>query len=292
LTVNAAPHNFRRRGFTLIELVVAIAVGAVVVSFMAMFIVGPVNAYQAQARRAELVDTADSVLRLMARDIRAALPNSIRIKPNGNVLALEMLATIDAGRYRDTDATSTPARELDFSAADGSFATLGQLTIPTGRFYLSIYNVGVPGADAYEMANVITPSSVNVGITNSGSESVITMTPAFKFAYASPANRVYLVRGPITYLCDKTAGTLVRYDGYAIASDQATRVSDASLIAAGAARGQVAESVFDCSFDYLPGTASSRAGLVTLAITLQRTQLNSTPEQIRLLHQVHVENVP
>jgi MSHA biogenesis protein MshO len=206
-----------------------------------------------------------------------------------------MLATATAGRYRDTDATSTPDRELDFSVADGSFATLGPLTIPpdypTHHYYLSIYNVGIAGANAYEMANVITPASVNIGITNSGNESVITMTPAFKFAYGSPANRVYLVRGPVTYLCDKTAGTLMRYDGYTIASDQTTRMSDANLMAAGAARGQVADGIFDCTFDYLAGTAS-RAGLVTLAITVQRTPLNSTPEQIRLLHQVHVENVP
>jgi MSHA biogenesis protein MshO len=293
--MRAASRNRRADGFTLIELVVAISIAAVVVSFMTMFIVGPVNAYQAQARRAELVDTADSVLRLMARDIRTALPNSIRVRASGNVVALELLATADAGRYRDTDATATPDRELDFSAADGSFATLGSLTIPSDypghHYYLSIYNVGISGADAYEMSNVITPASVNVGITNSGNESVITMTPAFKFTYGSPANRVYLVRGPVTYLCNTAAATLMRYDGYTIASDQTTRMSDANLMTAGATRGQVADGVSECTFDYSPGTAS-RAGLVTLAITVQRTPLNSSPERIRLLHQVHVENVP
>jgi MSHA biogenesis protein MshO len=293
--MNAATHNQHARGFTLIELVVAISIGAVVVSFMAMFIVGPVNAYQAQARRAELVDATDSVLRLMARDIHAALPNSVRRNRIGSIEAIEMLATIDAGRYRDTDATAAPNRELDFSAADGSFATLGQMIIPsdlaTHHYYLSIYNVGVPGADAYELDHVITPTSVNIGITNSGNESLITMTPAFKFSFASPSNRVYLVSGPVTYLCDEAAGTLMRYQDYSIAADQKTLMSDASLMAAGASRGQVADGVSACSFDYYAGTWS-RSGLATLALTVRRTPLNSTPEQIRLLHQVHVENVP
>jgi prepilin-type N-terminal cleavage/methylation domain-containing protein len=42
----------RARGFTLIELVITIAVGSVVVAFMALFIVTPMNAYTAQTRRA------------------------------------------------------------------------------------------------------------------------------------------------------------------------------------------------------------------------------------------------
>jgi MSHA biogenesis protein MshO len=68
-----------QRGFTLIELVITIVVGSIVVAFMAMFIVMPMEAYSAQTRRAQLVDDADSALRFMGRDIRSALPNSVRV---------------------------------------------------------------------------------------------------------------------------------------------------------------------------------------------------------------------
>src|SRR5690349_7030472 len=88
------------RGFTLVELVIAISLSAIVVAFAAMFIVTPVKSYQAQARRAEMVDSADSVLRLVGRDVRAALPNSIRVVRTGNVVALELLAAVDGVRYR------------------------------------------------------------------------------------------------------------------------------------------------------------------------------------------------
>ena len=67
-----------QRGVTLIELVITIVVGSIVVAFMAMFIVTPMLSYSAQTRRAELVDEAESALRFMGRDLRSALPNSVR----------------------------------------------------------------------------------------------------------------------------------------------------------------------------------------------------------------------
>jgi len=60
-------------------------VGSIVVAFMAMFIVTPMQAYTGQTRRAELVDEADSALRLMGRDLRSALPNSVRVTSSGTV---------------------------------------------------------------------------------------------------------------------------------------------------------------------------------------------------------------
>src|SRR6202049_1947397 len=148
------------RGFTLIELVITIAVGSVVVAFMALFIVTPMTTYTAQTRRATLVDAADSALRFMGRDLRAALPNSVRVSPSGSVL--ELLATVDGARYQDSGPLSTPGLALDFTAPDGAFATtvpFTQLSLPwtSSAYILSIYNVDVPGADAYQMANVITP---------------------------------------------------------------------------------------------------------------------------------------
>jgi MSHA biogenesis protein MshO len=73
---------------TLVELVITISISSIVVAFMAIFIVTPMNAYSAQARRAELVDDADSALRFVGRDLRASLPNSVRVAVSGSVTAL------------------------------------------------------------------------------------------------------------------------------------------------------------------------------------------------------------
>jgi MSHA biogenesis protein MshO len=279
------------RGFTLIELVITIAVGSVVVAFMALFIVMPMDAYTAQTRRAALVDASDSALRFMARDLRSSLPNSVRITTSGTVTALELLATADGARYQDGGPVSNPALVLDFTAPDGAFATtvpFTQLTLPwtSNAYSLSIYNVGVPGANAYQMANVITPAGTTITISAgaAANENLVTLSPAFQFAFGSPEKRVYLVSGPVSYLCDTAAGTLTRYSGYAIQNTQPA--SAAALSAAGAAAALVAANVGGCQFTYSSGTAERNA-LATL--TLQITQ---SGESVQLLNEVQVVNAP
>lgn len=279
------------RGFTLIELVITIAVGSVVVAFMALFIVMPMDAYTAQTRRAALVDAADSALRFMSRDLRSALPNSVRVASSGTVTALELLATADGARYQDNGPLANPALALNFNAPASAFATtvpFTQLTLPwsSSGYYLSIYNVGVPGANAYQMTNVITPAGTTISISagSSANQNLVTLNPAFQFAYGSPEKRVYLVSGPVSYLCDTSAGTLTRYSGYTISSTQPT--SAATLSAAGATSALIAADVGSCAFTYSAGTAQRNA-LATL--TLQITQ---SSESVQLLNEVQMVNAP
>jgi MSHA biogenesis protein MshO len=279
------------RGFTLVELVITITVASIVVAFMALFIVMPMNAYSTQTQQAALVDAADSALRFMARDLRSALPNSVRVTNSGTVTALELLATTDGARYQDGGPVSNPALVLDFTTADGAFATtvpFTQLTLPwsSSSYYLSIYNVGVPGANAYQMANVITPAGTTISIAAGATpnQNLVTLNPAFQFAFGSPGKRLYLVSGPISYLCDIGAGTLTRYSGYTITSAQPA--SAATLGAAGATAALVAGNVGSCQFTLASGTAQRNA-LATL--TLQITQ---NGQSVQLLNEVQVVNAP
>ena len=281
------------RAFTLIELVITIALSTIVVGFMAIFISGPVASYNDQSRRAVLVDLAENSLRRIARDIHRALPNSVRLNLSGSVVALELINTVDGARYRERPPPGNPSKRLQFSAPDDAFNSVGgfrNITRPfsSNSHYLSIYNVGVPGADAYELSNVITPPGTQIDIDADAipGEDNVRISPAFKFAFASTGQRVFLVDGPVTYLCDAGAETLVRYSGYSITSDQADRNSAAELLAAGAQATLITNRVSNCSIDYAPGTAQ-RAGLVTIAVAL-----TDTSETVSLLHQVHVDNVP
>lgn len=283
----------RQRAFTLIELVVTIALSTIVVGFMAIFIAGPVDSYTDQARRAELVDLAENSLRRIARDIRRALPNSVRVNASGSVVALELLNTVDGARYRNRPPPGDPSKRLQFSASDDAFNSIGGFPniaqpFSSDSHYLSIYNVGVPGADAYELANVITPPGTQIDIDADAipGEDNVRMSPAFKFAFASPGQRVFLVDGPVSYLCDGASGTLLRYSNYAITSDQADRNSDAELLAAGASSTLIANRVSSCGIAYSPGTAQ-RAGLVSITL-----EVADSGEIVSLLHQVHVDNVP
>lgn len=285
---------------TLIELVVVIALCGICAIFMSMFLVTPMDSYAAQAQRANLVDAADAALRLLARDLRGALPNSVRVATSGNVVALELLATIDGARYNDSGPQSNAALWLDFSQADGAFATtvpFSQISLPysSSSAYLSIYNVGVTGANAYapyvaNTSNVITPPGTQITISTGATANaqLVTLSQPFQFAWGSPNKRVYLVSGPVSYLCDTSAGTLTRYTGYSISLTQPS--SAAALLAAGASAGSVATNVATnagaCGFVYAPGTAA-RVGMATLSL-----QLTSGGQSVQLLQQVHLVNAP
>lgn len=280
-------------GFTLVELVIALTLTAIVASFAAYFVATPVRGYTDLARRAALVDRAELALRRAGRDFRRALPNSVRIRANGGIFAVEMLETLDGVRYRAGPPPADPTKELDLTTADGAFNSIGPFgniskPFSSNNAYISIYNVGVTGANAYELSNVITPPGTQIDIVSDSiaNEDHITLNPPFRFRYSSPAQRAFLVAGPVTWLCDPVTGTLTRFSGYSIALDQTTRDSATELLAAGASASLVSDAISGCTFSYAAGTAQ-RAGLVSA-----RIEVADSGERVALLHQVHVVNVP
>ena len=75
--------TIRQRGFTLLELIISVVISSILLAFMGVFVSGPVETYFAQSRRAALVDSADAGWAQMDRDIRNALPNSLRACATG-----------------------------------------------------------------------------------------------------------------------------------------------------------------------------------------------------------------
>ncbi len=283
------PYQQKHSGFTLLELILVVVLLGVLASGAGLLISTPIEAYNDQLRRQQLVDQAEIALRQIARDVRRALPNSLRV----NGAALEMINTVDGARYRDESATGTGAaydEVLDFTQPDSAFNFLGRLnslTTLSARHRLVIYNTT---DDIYTYAaggaatGIITPAA-SLTLSSSSSfdyanEDQITMNPAFHFTQKSPGQRAFIVDGPISYICDTGAGTLMRYSDYDYAAVQPVAAPGTGV------NGPVVTQLSACNISYDPGTAQ-RAGLVTLEITI-----DDSGESISLLHQVHVINVP
>lgn len=262
------------RGFTLVELITVIVLVGILSAMSVAFITKPIEGYVALSRRAELVDAAENSLRRMQRDIRQALPNSVRIGAGG--LSLEILHTSDGGRYR----AQGPGDILDFTnPADVSFDVLGDLNgAPAAGTELVIYNLSATAGsgNAYQ-APADNRFSIDSGASSVGHIQFVPKVPAASFPRTSPYQRFFVVDGPVSYVCDPVAHTLTRYDGYAIASSPTLGSGDL-----------VTRHVQSCNFTYQPGT-SQRAGLATLTLTLEDVP---SAERITLLEQVHVVNSP
>ena len=122
-----------QEGFSLVELIVVIVLLGLLASGAGLLIRNPIDAYDAQLRRQLLVDQGEMALRQIAREVRRALPNSIRITPVGAGAALEMVNTVDGARYRDEFGGTylvDPNYVLDFMGTDTSFNLLGTLNNP------------------------------------------------------------------------------------------------------------------------------------------------------------------
>lgn len=281
MTRNPKPETrSRHHGFTLVELVAVIAITGIIVAVVAIFILIPVRGYLDAARRAELVDIADTALRRMGRDVHLALPNSVRV--TGGNLAIEFLQTRTGGRYRAMTDSSGNGDILDFTVSDTHFDQLGPFSTLPGQQIVAgdlvaIYNLGIPGADAYNADNTSVISSTAAG--DLPNENKINFS-AKKFPFASPSSGFRIVSGPVSYICDLTAGTLRRYWGYAV---QATQPNPPT----GGSSALLAQNVSACDIQYDQLVLNQRNGLVSM-----RLQLTKGNETVSLYHEVHVSNVP
>jgi MSHA biogenesis protein MshO len=294
----------KKSGFTLIELIVVIVLLGVLGSAAGLLIVKPIQAYSDIERRQRLVDQGELALRQITRDIRRALPNSIRPVDTGTGFAVEMINTVDGARYRDEigGVYLTANEVLDFTIADTNFNLLGSLntypgvtttatpilgqriviynTVPT-QIYLDAVNGSSPGT--------ITPSTsaLSVSLGNPGdNEYNININPAFQFSQQSPGQRLFLVDGPVSYICNTLTGQIFRYTNYNYLINQVTVPTTMTTGPVNATQSLLVSNVSACLINYNPGS-SQRGGLVTLQITIQ-----DSGESINLVHQVHVANVP
>lgn len=253
----------------------------VIGGIVSVFMRGPIDAYFSSARRAALTDVADTTVRRIARDLRRALPNSIRANATC-ANSLEFIPTRTGGRYR-VDGTNA----LTFSAPVTSFnmfgdnATFAGAALPTDQIIAAgdlvvVYNLGIPGADAYAGNN--TSPVTSVGAVSAG-ETPINITSK-QFPLASGSNRFHVVAGNeqmVTYVCN--GNTLYR-------------TATASMTApATCATGSIIATNVDCaatSFAFSP-TDLQRNAIVTMVLSIQDS---TATETVNLQHEVHVGNTP
>ncbi len=274
----------KSRGFTLVETVIVMAVTGIVAAVVAVFIVQPVQAYRSTAARAQLVDQADLALRRIGRDLRSALPNSVRV--NSGLSALELIPSTSGARY-----ATEGAGALRFGSVDAAFDVVGPPITLGPSQQLVFYNLGpgVTGADAYapngsaaEQASSNRRSATNAA----GDASTVTLASAAALPAQglAPPYRVTAVDPPVSYRCNLATGQLLRHQGYGFQAAQPDPPT-------GGTSAVLATGVTACRFSVDGTLVAARSALVNLALTLQATTSSGT-ESVTLHHAVFVSNLP
>lgn len=286
----------------MIELIIVILIIGILSGVLFTILRGPMTQFVQVEQRANLVDIAETALLRMTREIRLAVPNSVRVSGN----AIEFLRTVDGGRYRSKihpGGSTSPCgsiidNRLSFSTNTDCFEVLGSLDnlpgspatgstqvacVNQSALCLVIFNTGQTGANIYALDNIAAVSAISSNSVTFNNSDVA----GFKFPHKSPRQRFQIADTPVSFLCDTGAKMIRRYAGYDISSTQPTNGGIAPLSSA-AQDNLLANMITSCSFTYSSGTAT-RAGLITLSITVRDDDLG---QEVTLLQQAHVDNQP
>lgn len=281
----------RQRGFTIVELVVVIALLGIISIVTVGFITSTVQGQADIQRRDQLSSSARGAVERIAREVRNALPNSVRVSG----ACLEFIPALAASRYE-----SVP---LTVAAASNAFPSVPFAVEPTGG-YIAVYPIDTNRADGSTAANpiydldgwsIISPLMASSTLRAASGAVSVRLTANHAFPADSPSQRYFIVDQPVSFCVDGT--DLYRYANYGFQTTQLdtssstfSNMSEPSkrLLAGGI------EGATVTPFSY-QGATLARKGVVLIDLFVQDqvlTAADPVQESIRVQFEVQVKNVP
>jgi MSHA biogenesis protein MshO len=277
----------RSAGFTLIELIIVLVLTTIIGGTVAVFVRPAIRGYTDTRDRSVLGDMGDTALRRMVRDIRMAVPNSLRTP---NETCFELVPTVAGGRYRMGPNTANDAWWVDTSQATTGFDVLSTLSRqPAVGDFVVINNQN--GNDVYSATNRATISAVATPTATQGTLrltiSSLQVSPGYdggRFQVVNQNERsVFYVCAGAGLSADGLTGTGVLW--------RIRRDFNATYPTAcpGTGGGTVlARNIRSCRFVYSPNQgATQQSGFVYLELAITRNGETAT-----LTHGAHVLNAP
>ncbi|GGY67936.1 MSHA biogenesis protein MshO [Cellvibrio zantedeschiae] len=260
------------RGFTLIEVITVIVILSILAVLGTRFVLESTKAYQSTQTRSRLINTGRQAIERMSRQLRVALPYSVRLT-NGNT-CLEFMPIASGGNYADyvpdlvNGATATQALNVSPHVIDFGTAV-----------YVSI------GAMAPDELYGTSPTSRATLTSRSANQ--LNFSPARGWTRNSVNKRFYLLDRPQAF-CVVNGQLRFYADQDANATDINAAVNTASAFSI------LADNVTGSTTPFaLTAGSENRNTVVRFNITfMQGTSIAEGAESIVINHSVMIRNVP
>tara|TARA_R110000868_G_scaffold94448_4_gene260553 strand:- start:14444 stop:15283 length:840 start_codon:yes stop_codon:yes gene_type:complete len=268
-------------GFTLIEMIMVIVItgiiGLVSTRFMSLSVLGWLDTSSRSMWASNASATAEQII----RDIRLALPNSVRRFENNGSSCLELVPVLGSSDYLTLPLGSagTLMEVVEFAALTSGDSG-----------YVAVYPVGsevIYGASG--PGSALSSSMATLGSVQNHRQTLV-FSQNERFLTDSPQRRVYLVDMPVAY-CEDAGGRIWRYRGYGFAADssQLLPATDATLML---------DSLLPGSLEFgLLASGVQRNAVVSLRFTTLRSvrdgnAAGSDGERQSITREVHLLHVP
>lgn len=257
------------RGFTLVELVAVIVLLGIVAGIGSRFVLSTMDAYQQATDRNTLVARSQSLAERMIRQLRLALPYSLRVSPSGN--CIEFMQISGGANYLGIlpdSKNGAPATSVINSAAF-------ELSLGAAR------HAAVGAMAAAEIYTTASPASrVGVAAVNGPPITQVTLSTPHQFIRNSINERLYLADDPARFCL--LGSQLWHYSGYGL---DTAPLTDANP-------GGSAVLMSDDVVPGNPGFALSGATETRSALVQVQFGVRKNDEVIAVNQQVQIRNVP
>lgn len=258
------------KGFTLIELISVIVILSLIATAGSRFLITAVSAYQQTQARTKMVGKGRAAIEQMSRQLRGAVPNSLRVSPSGR--CVEFLPIVAGALYIDD-----VADEFNLAAGTSSIAT-SAFTLGLGApayVVIGAYN----SSEIYTTALPSARANLSGSLVN-GPFTTVSLSGNHIFNRNSPRKRLFVAATPRRFcvLLDE----LRVYSNYGLLTSAMTDTNpggDSDLMATNVISGDV---VFSLSVGSLDRNAA-------IDIALQFSENNA---RLTLNQQVLLRNVP
>jgi len=275
------------RGFSLIEIIVVIIILGVLATGVSTFINFGTQVYTDATDREKVVSSARFAIERLNRELRTAVPNSVRINANaltgaGAKQCIEFTPIVLSTIYTEIAVTPKPAsNEIKVIAFDEALFNEG--FSPNLRVGVYILNA----SDFYGGSSDKVFTLLNNTVVKSGNEWTLKLDTVATFAENSPTERLFFFNHSVSYCVQNSR--LTRHQNYNSNTDNTPEVTPTSPAVLMAEHITMHD---DDGVILIPPFKLTNATQLRNSLVLIKLAFTSNLEYIVFNNEIQVSNVP